>query len=114
MAEQNVNGLIAAIDAILGGAGTLLFSAATARIIYHGQQVRKGVRPMFGWNLLFEAPLAIGMALVGDAFSDYMGFNHHVSVGIVAILAYKGPEGVQRLAMNFFGSKTEKETSKGE
>ena len=87
MSDGLGTGLIAYLDAMFGGAATTIVAAVAARIVYHGQEVRSRNRRLFGEELIFEPPIAVGMALVGDALAGYMAWSHDVSVGVVAVLA---------------------------
>ncbi len=95
--QDQSDGLIAWMDAILGGAATTIVTAVVTRLAFHGQQVRKRERPLVGIELLFEPPIAVSMALAGDALSDYLGLSHHVAIGVVAVLAWVGPRGAQAM-----------------
>jgi predicted benzoate:H+ symporter BenE len=105
MADDPVTGLISYLDAMMGGAATTILAAVAARIAVHGQEVRKRTRQMVGMELIFEPPIAVGMALVGDSLAGYMGWSHHVSVGVVAVLAYLGPRGAQVMLDRWLGAK---------
>lgn len=87
-------GLIATMQQLLGGAATAIFSATIGRLMWHAQEVRARRRPILSLDLLWEIPLCIGMALIGDALSAYLAFNREVGVGLIAVLAYLGPRGV--------------------
>ena len=105
MSDEFGSGLITWLDAMLGGAATTVVAAVVARLAYHGQQVRQQSRRIFGVELLFELPIAIGMALVGDALASYLSVSHTASIGVVAALAYLGPRGAQALLDRWLGVK---------
>ena len=99
MDDQTGGSLISALDAMFGGAATSMIAAIIGRLAYHASEVRKGRRQRFlGIELLWEAPIAVGMALVGESLSDFFELGHNVSIGVVAVLAYLGPRGAQSLA----------------
>jgi len=53
---------IETINALFGGAITTLIGAFTGRLMYHSGEVSLGRRRFFGRELLWEVPVAIGMA----------------------------------------------------
>jgi hypothetical protein len=78
---------------MIGGAATALVAAFAGRAMYHAGEVRAKRRPILSWDLLWEAPLAFGMALVGDSLGAYFGFSREVTVGLIGFLSYLGPRG---------------------
>lgn len=90
-------GLVGWLSSLIGGAATTLFGAAIGRLMWHSGEVRKGQRRFFGPELLWEIPVAIGMAIIGEAIASYMGASATVSTGIVAVAAYIGPRGAEVL-----------------
>lgn len=90
-------GIIGAINNFFGGAITTLIGAFTGRLMWHSGEVKLGKRKFFGKELLWEIPVAIGMALIGDAAAAYFGLTQPVSTGFVAMLAYLGPRGAEAL-----------------
>lgn len=91
------------LNAWFGGAFTTLFGAAMGRIMWHSLETRKGRRRFFGRELLWEFPIAIGMALIGEGLSSYLSFSQTTSTGMIAALAYLGPRGAEVLFMRWFG-----------
>ena len=59
-------GLIEVINRIVGGAGVTLIAAFVGRAMYHAGEVRAKRRPMFSKDLIWEVPIAVGMALIGE------------------------------------------------
>jgi hypothetical protein len=90
-------GFIETIDRVFGGALTTLIGAFTGRLMYHSGEVKLGRRRFFGRELLWEIPVAVGMALIGEAAASHIGLTQPVSTGFVATLAYLGPRGVEAL-----------------
>ncbi|BDW86431.1 phage holin family protein [Roseicyclus marinus] len=88
-------GFLETLHSIFGGAVTTLIGAFTGRLMYHSGEVKLGRRRFFGKELLWEIPVAVGMALIGDAAASYMGLTQPVSTGFVATLAYLGPRGAE-------------------
>lgn len=99
------HGLINAIDQLMGGALTTLFGAFTGRLMWHAGEVRQGKRRFFGREILWEVPVAIGMAMIGEGVSSYFNLGQPMSTGVVAVLAYLGPRGAETLLVNWFAPK---------
>ncbi|UWQ30262.1 phage holin family protein [Leisingera sp. M523] len=80
-----------------GGAATTLIGATVGRLMWHSGEVRKGARRFFGPELLWEIPVAVGMAIIGESIASYLEVGQPVSTGIVAFAAYIGPRGAEVL-----------------
>ena len=80
---------------IVQGFGTALFSALIGRLMWHVGQVRKGERAFFSWELLWELPLAVGMAIIGKGLAEYLGVSGNVEAALIAAMAYLGPRGME-------------------
>lgn len=93
------------MDRLFGGAVTTLIGAFTGRLMWHSGEVRLGKRKFFGKELLWEIPVAVGMALIGEAAASYMGLGQPVSTGLVATLAYLGPRGAESVLAIWLGRK---------
>ena len=65
--------------------------------MWHSSEVRKGARRFFGPELLWEIPVAVGMAIIGEAIASYMQVGQPMSTGIVALAAYIGPRGAEAI-----------------
>lgn len=91
--SQPEPGLIDAMQNLIGGAATAIIAALTGRAMWHAQEVRAKRRPIVSMDLLWEVPLAIGMALIGDALGEYLSLSREVGVGLIAVLSYLGPRG---------------------
>lgn len=102
MQEQS---FIEMINNLFGGAVTTLIGAFTGRLMYHSGEVKLGRRRFFGKELLWEIPVAVGMAIIGDGIASYLGLGQPVSTGLVAMLAYLGPRGVETLLAAWLGKK---------
>ena len=102
---MNDDGFIEMINAVFGGAVTTLIGAFTGRLMWHSGEVKLGRRKFFGKELLWEIPVAVGMALIGDAAANYIGLTQPVSTGFVATLAYLGPRGAESLLCAWIGRK---------
>lgn len=95
MSEPSPHGLIAALQALLGGAVTTLAAALAGRLMFHSAEVRAHRRRFFGPELLWELPVAIGMAIIGEAVCAWFELNPPVATGVIAALAYLGPRGAE-------------------
>jgi len=94
------------LSAWFGGAGTTLIGAALGRAMWHISEARKANRRFFGPELIWELPIAVGMAIIGEGLASYFDLSHPTSTGLVAALAYLGPRGAEVLFMRWFGKKT--------
>jgi hypothetical protein len=95
--------LIDLLNQIFGGAGTTMIGAIAGRLMWHTNEARKLRRRFFGPELLWEMPIAVGMAIIGEAAAAWLGFDQPVRTGVVAALAYLGPRGAEVLFMRWFG-----------
>ncbi len=86
-----------------GGAFTTLFGAIMGRAMWHTSEARKGKRRFFGPELLWELPIAIGMALIGEGAASWLNISQPASTGLIAALAYLGPRGAEVLFLKWFG-----------
>ena len=79
---MNDGGFIDMINSFFGGAVTTLIGAFTGRLMWHSGEVKLGNRRFFGKELLWEIPVAVGMALIGEAAARYIGLSQPVSTGL--------------------------------
>lgn len=86
-------GFVATLDALIGGAATTLIGASLGRLMYHAGEVKAKRRRFFGREILWEVPIAIGMAIIGEGVASYFDLGQPVRTAIIAILAYLGPRG---------------------
>jgi hypothetical protein len=99
------NSFIEMINSVFGGAIATLIGAFTGRLMWHSGEVKLGNRRFFGKELLWEIPVAVGMALIGEAAATYIGLTQPVSTGFVATLAYLGPRGAEAVLATWLGRK---------
>lgn len=93
------------LSAWFGGAFTTLFGALVGRMMWHSNEARKGRRKFIGPELVWELPVAVGMAMIGEGLSAYLSIAQPTSTGLVAALAYLGPRGTEVLFQRWFGKK---------
>ena len=106
MAPETTNIFKDAIDWLFA-LGTSAFAAAVGgRLAWHTRLVQQGERAFLSWELLLELPLVFVGYILGSATAEYLGYaNSPIANGIVMVVAYLGPGGVQSLAMKYFGPK---------
>jgi hypothetical protein len=98
-------GLIEAFNQMLGGALTSFVGALVGRAMWHSGEVRAKRRRMFGPELLWELPTALGMGFVGEGASGYLGLESGSRTALIVALAYLGPRGAQALAERILGGR---------
>ena len=98
-------GFLETLNSLFGGAVTTLIGAFTGRLMYHSGEVKLGRRRFFGKELLWEIPVAIGMAIIGEAVASHFDLGQPVRTGLVATLAYLGPRGAETLLAAWLGKK---------
>lgn len=67
--SDNYKTLAEAMAAWLGGAGAIIVGSFAGRAMWHAVEARKGSRKLFGIEILYELPIAIGMAVIGDGLA---------------------------------------------
>ena len=98
------NGLIQTLQDIIGHAGIAIISAAMGRMMYYSVRKEK-----VGYEILYELPIAIGFAFVGESIGVYLELQQSVVVGLIAVLSYIGPRGIDstfKLLVDKFIGKT--------
>ena len=104
---NETRGLVEVIDAIWGGAVTTMAAALAGRLMWHSTEVRARKRRFLSRELLWELPVAVGMAIIGEAVAAYFELGRTVTTGVVASLAYLGPRGAQVALMRVLGKDKE-------
>jgi hypothetical protein len=89
------DGFVRWMEALLGGTATTLIGAFMGRLMYHVGEVKRQKRRFFGREILWEAPIAVGMAIIGEGVASYLGMAQPVSTAVIAMLAYLGPRGAE-------------------
>lgn len=86
------NGLIQTLQEHIGHATTIIIGATVGRLMYYS-----GRREAIGWEVLYELPIAIGFAFIGESIGIYLELSETTIVGLIAALAYIGPRGIDVL-----------------
>jgi len=105
MLFNNESDLIDTVRSFSGGAGVTIIGAALGRIMWHIGEVRKQNRKFFSIELLWEIPIALGMGFFGEAAANWMGANDHVQIGVIIMLSYLGPRGVEAFFTRWLSKK---------
>lgn len=103
--SEKYRSLIEMLDAFWGGGVTTLFGAVMGRFLYHANEVKAARRKLFGKEVLWELPVAVGMALIGESLAAWLGIDENVRVGLIAALAYLGPRGAEVAIRRYFPPK---------
>lgn len=88
--------LLEFLEAWIGAAGTSLLASAAGRLTYYATKVPP--HPWLWREMAWEIPIAVSMAIIGEAVAAQLGASRPVSTGIVAALAYVGPRETTRFA----------------
>ena len=106
--SQNYSSLIELLTAWGGGAATTMIGALVGRLMWHTNEVRKMRRKFFGKELLWEMPIAVGMAFIGAALASWLALEQPMASGLIA-LADLGPRGSEVLFMRWFAAKLDRQ-----
>lgn len=98
-------GLVETLISVLGGAGSTLAVATIGRLMWHLGEVRKNKRPFFGVEMLWEIPIVVGMAIIGEGVSDWFNFSPVVAATAIAMLAYLGPRWFEATFQRYISKK---------
>lgn len=99
---EKYTSFIELMNAWVGGAFTTIIASLLGRFMWHGNEARKGRRKFFGIELFWELPVALGMAVIGESAAAYADLGQPASTGLIALLAYLGPRGVEALFHKWF------------
>ncbi|MQV97201.1 hypothetical protein GHK46_07185 [Sinorhizobium medicae] len=80
-----------------------MIGALVGRLMWHTNEVRKMRRKFFGKELLWEMPIAVGMAFIGAALASWLALEQPMATGLIA-LAYRGARGSEVLFMRWFAA----------
>lgn len=92
------------LNAWWGGGITTFIAAFFGRLMFHQTEVRNGRRNFLGPEMIWELPLAVGMALIGEGVCFYLEAGPMLRPAIVGALAYIGPRGAEALIMRWLSS----------
>lgn len=88
-----------------GGGMTTLIGAFIGRFMFHANEVRAARRKLLGREVIWELPIAVGMAIIGESLAAWFGLDQTVRVGLIAALAYLGPRGAEVMLTKYFPPK---------
>ncbi len=71
--------------------------AMFGRLAWHTTQVRAKKRRFFGWELLFEVPMAVFCGAAALGMSSVLGLEGMKQVGFISIMSYLGPGAIEHL-----------------
>ncbi|EHK74190.1 hypothetical protein SM0020_30167 [Sinorhizobium meliloti CCNWSX0020] len=71
-------------------------------------------RKFFGKELLWEIPIAVGMAFLGAALASWLALEQPMATGLIAALAYLGPRGSEVLFMRWLRRNSTGKTERPE
>lgn len=107
--QEETKGIVDALTAIFGPAAVSLVAAAVGRLMYHTGEVKAKRRKLFGRELIWEVPVAVGMAFVGEGVAAYLQLDHAARTATIAVLAYLGPRGAEALLSRVLTGKSSKD-----
>ncbi|NTF92608.1 phage holin family protein [Rhizobium rhizogenes] len=99
------NSLYEMLNAWGGGALATIIGALLGRVMWHSSEAGKGHRKFFGAELLWEIPVAFGMAFIGEGVASYLNVGPPATTGLIAALAYLGPRGTEVLFQKWFSRR---------
>ena len=97
----------------LEGFTTTLAAAAVGRLMWHVGQVRKGTRCFWSLELVWELPVAFGMALIGAGVAEWAALPPKAEVGLIAALSYLGPRGIESLLARWGATQRTEDRDQG-
>ncbi len=104
MIDQPPEGISEFLNRIIGGGGTSIIAALIGRTVYLSSKYSRS-RRRIGYEVLWELPIAFGMAMIGEALASYFALSATAATGLVATLAYLGPVGAQDMIERIFGRR---------
>lgn len=99
---ENPLGLIQWLYSTIGGAATAFLVAILGRLMYHTQEVRKKNRKFISWELVWELPCALGMAIIGDGLATYLQLDDAMRTSLIAMLSFLGPRWIEVIIYRLF------------
>lgn len=82
---------------MLVGLSGALGVSAVARMLVHHKLVKLGKRRLWSWDLAWEIPTCVLMAIVGGGVAEFMGLDGMKANACVGVVAYLGPKGLETL-----------------
>lgn len=96
--QDDSGGLVAALQALLGGAVTSLAASLAGRLMYHSSEVSRGRRRFWSADLLLDLPIVVVAAVCAEAIGSHLHLSGSTTTGIASVLAWLGPRGAQQAA----------------
>ena len=106
--SDKFNTLNEAISYWFGGGASSLIVSVCARLMFHGNEARKMRRRFWGWELVYELPSAVALAMFGEAVASYLGVDSSIRPAVVGTLAFLGPRGIEVAFQRFIESRLPK------
>lgn len=80
----------------------LLFMVAlTGRMMAAIIDAKRNARPFWTWDLILEIPIAVSMAFIAHSIVKYYNIHPEIEPGVIAIVAYLGPNFLDYLVVQF-------------
>ena len=79
------------------------FLAGMGRLLWHIQEVQKSRRRFFSWHLIWEVMTALAIGFVADGLAAWLGQTGKVAIGIVVVVSYLGPRGIEMAIERMIG-----------
>ena len=103
--SEKYQSLSAMLDAWTMGVGSTIVGALLGRLMWHVSEARKMRRKIFGLELVWELPMAMGMGMVGEGLAAWLSFGQPASTGLIVALSYFGPRGIEVIFLKWFDRK---------
>lgn len=75
------------------------------RLMWHVREVQKQRRRFWSLHLVWELLTALAISFVADGVVDWLGFDGKAGLGLVVVIAYLGPRGIENLILSWLKSQ---------
>ncbi|WP_334130153.1 phage holin family protein [Sneathiella sp.] len=86
------------VQSILSALSTIS-AALIGRLVWHTQQAQRDRRKFFSLHLIFELPIALGIAFFADGVAAHFELSGKVAFATIVAISYMGPRGIEALLM---------------
>jgi len=93
------------LEALVGGAMTTVIAGISGRLMFHSMEVKNKRRKFLGRELIWEMPVAVGMALIAESLTIKLGLDASMRTGVIAAIAFLGPRVIEELFNKYAGTK---------